>query len=1293
MAAKRLNKNLVIVLTLGVFFMMVVLSVLMIRRLQEGDPQVFVDLAERSRAEGDWRQATIFYHKAWERSGDWDYVVSKGDTVLEGGQVGLALQFWREAIVQQPDLMRAHIRLLETSLELARLQGRVEDWIAVNEAADATLRTETPAEELAFAHHAKGLALTNLESQAPENPERGLVELQEARRLAPEKAEYAIDVALQHVRRDETDAADELFRGLLEKYAAAGADAVRVRLAYAGVQANRARIADATRYFKEALALAEGAPEALLEARLSYAGFLVQQWAEAVLEDSPDPAAKQVFEEAETLLTEATKSNPEAFEPHVQLASLYKAAQRHAEVVEVCERRLKQGFVRKGLEAARTKLNAFRLMLLASEACLELALRAEEAESPEGAKADWLARAQQYINDADAEYPGHPKTFCQNGRIKLAQGKDREALEDLRHAEALYRTRGIIDWENKLRLARLHLSLNEPGAAQAVLEEAEGLVHGRRAIPFKILYAQVLMRTAERGGKISPEDARKIEEVLAAVTLVDPDNPEVKRIKTALLERTGRTHQALMLAESPTVRALLEAREQVQAGNADGAIAVVRSALEKDPANKRLVETLVQELLRLDRTDEARAIVDRAVQEQPEDTYIQKLALITREGMSNDERDRALLDIIEAEEDAYQRCWDLIDFHWRRNNREAALSYFDEAERHLIDRDTPQARNATVAQHRALLKAKLLLAAQLENEDAMAAARDAAVKYDVDGAGGQSIVGLYHLHRQEWDPAIIALTDAVQAQPTNARALTALGQCLYAVGRTDDASAYFERAVRMNPGDGPAHRGLAALAKQRGDLELYEQHLKECEALIPNDPWVRGELLARDEEQNPQDAIAAREEQLARDPDDLANLIRLATLSERVGDLDRADRYYVRLLELRPEDKDLVVAVSKYYRRTDRPERALALVTGFVESAKTEPERAGAMVLVAAHYLNQGDFEQVEATLLAAADLAETLEVVYSLGDFYFRAVNQPREALLWYKRAEEVARVEKSPRLAQVLGKRIATFLHRDIDDVEGARRCVASFQSDFPTDPQGLLWDAEIHARLGELEKAVEVLTRYLVVRPNDPVALFQRAQHYVALGRVATAIDDLEAIRRSAPTTMNFEPRIFLARLHFQAGRKQAWIEELESIVADAPGSATALEQLVAAYIHEKRFAEADRIVTAQMNRAGDQSQAPWYFLRGQVSLELGKPADALRDFSRGAELSDFDAESVSKVLAVYLQTKRFADGVAYCTAHASEANRTAGMWSRYARLLAGADRSREAVEAFREAMNLALRESNQ
>ncbi|MHC4695984.1 MAG: tetratricopeptide repeat protein [Planctomycetota bacterium] len=1297
MARKRINKKLVVGLTFFVFLTVIILSVLMLRQLQQGDPQRFVALAERYEAKEEWRQAALFYHKAWENGGDHTHLVRAGEMLTQEGEVGQALYYWRQALVSDPNLVEAHTKRIELLLELATLYGGVGRSQEVHEAAEAMLdaATELAASELAFAYNANGLALVKLASQDEANVEKGLAELRMAVELAPDNVDYAIELGMWHVRQKRVDEGEGILRELPELFKSPGEAGAKARSAYAKYLSGRPPSDDAERnleraeqLFEESLVFAEDDPTALLEAKLDFATFLSQQWARAIGEDAKKSQAEALFGRAEAMLKQCIEADAAAFDAYLRLASLYLADRRHTGVVEICEQRLGQGLARKGVQATRNKASAFRLMIVASQACVAQAVEASAAGEADR-KEEWIAKAQGYLDDAGGEYPNHPDVLSQSGQAKLALGQERAALDDLRRADTAYRAIGIINWENKLVLAQLHLKLNEPGAAKNVLEEVWAQAEGRRRAPFYLVYAEALLRM---------NDVDRASTVIDRVLLHEPDNSDARRLKAAIYAKQGRSQQASSLVDSPTLRALLEAQELSTAGDVEGAVNVRRKALKHDPADVRLVTATVGDLLRLDRAKEAREIIERATAAEPDNNLFKRLRLLAQEELSDQQRDEALLEIIEGQADAFQRAWDLVDFHMRRKGPAEALEYINQAEQHLIDRDTPMSQDATTAHHRILLEMKVRLASELDDEKALDEACDSAAEYNVEGAGGKTILALYHIHRDEIELAISALREVIDIQPTDARALTLLGQSLQKVDRTDEARRYFEQAVRVNPIEATAHRGLAALAKARGDTEIYEEEFAVCEALIPEDPWVKAEILLRQEDSDPAGAIARREALLKEDPDDYPNLFRLAKLCEAIDDLPKADGYWEELLSMAADEEDdakersIVVVAAKYYRRTGRPEKSLELVTRFAQSRQSDQDKANAQILLAAHYLSQGDLDLAKTTLLAAADIAPTFEIVYSIGEFFLRTANRPGEAVEWFDRAVELARSQSLPQLKNVLITRVTCLLHRSVDDVDTAQKRVEEFIADYPDDPQGHLFAGEVHARRGEIAEAITALSTYIEKRPDHVYALAKRASHYASQGRLAPAIEDLETVKRLGPSMASqIGARILLSRLRHHSGQRDAWLRELESLVEDAPDSARAVSELVDAYLTESRFDDADRTVTAQINRLSDQPEAHWFFLRGRVSLEAGDYDRALTDLRRGAQLSDFAADGLARVLDAYWQANRPTEGIEYYRQHAGADRWFPAVTSHYARLLAAVNRPVEAVEAFRRAMRLATADS--
>jgi tetratricopeptide (TPR) repeat protein len=147
-------------------------------------------------------------------------------------------------------------------------------------------------------------------------------------------------------------------------------------------------------------------------------------------------------------------------------------------------------------------------------------------------------------------------------------------------------------------------------------------------------------------------------------------------------------------------------------------------------------------------------------------------------------------------------------------------------------------------------------------------------------------------------------------------------------------------------------------------------------------------------------------------------------------------------------------------------------------------------------------------------------------------------------------------------------------------------------------------------------------------------------------------------------------------------------LEQLAEEAPTSQRVIEELATAYVSLDRFDQADRVVTAQINRAGDQPAGQWYFLRGNISLKLGDQARALKDFEQGARSDRYAPGSVAKVLQLFAKLNQYERGIEYFRGIQASVSASPIVLAPYARLLAGAGQSEQAVQQFRQAMALAI-----
>lgn len=1292
MARKQLNKNVIIGVSLFGFIAVIAAATIMIRQLSLRDPEYFSQQAERLAAAGEWRQAAPFYLKAWERSEDPKHLVPFGQMMLNEGDVRSAVDAWHRALIRDPELVTAHVKMIELWMEVANIDGSTPNWSQLRDAAAKFLAVDetksTPAER-AMAHRAAGLAALNLLGVDQSDEKTGIGHLETATQLAPEVPDYPLDLAAFYVRANRVPEADRIFDALIEKYKEPSANGSKVRIALARHLASAAKrqFDEAERVFQEGIAFAQSDARAKLEAELAFAGFLSQQWARSVRDGREAAISDALLARTESVLKDCIAADAERFDGYVQLATIYTAARRHADVITICEQRLNRDFSRKGIESIRRRLGYFHLSLFASEASTAQAVAAL-GSGDRAKEAEWFGNAEKYLELARGEFPTHPRALAMAGHLKAAQGQDRAALNDLRAADEAFKAIGVVDWQNKMLLARQHLRLSEPGAALALLEGVHEQARAVRAgdSAFWLLFGQVLFLNNQLDRAMAMSDR---------VLQIDKENRDALQLKAWILERKGMLGDAGDLharaTGSDAGRAVMRFREQQKAGNLDAGVAILREALAKNPGDVRLVSNAVTALVEVKREDEAAAIVAQALQAKPDDPILKKLNLFTKRGLTSEQREQALFELIQAETDGFVRATELIGYYLRKNEPEKALEQTRTALGHMERRDTPQAQSANAIQRRSLLEQQLRLGIQLKDETAATQACEVAARDNVDGAEGRSLLGLYHLFRNEMEPAIRALREAVEKQPTDASSLTYLGHCMVHAGQLDDAKACFERAIRINPDEALAHRGLAAVAQSKGDKETYERSLAVCQRLTPNDPWVQAETLARKEQAEPEAAIRRREAELAQDPNNEEQLRRLAVLSELAKNTAKADEYTARLLKLLPDDEALVTSAAKYYRRTERPQQALELLTRFADSRPNAGQKAYAQVLIAAHYISQNDSAAAERTLLAAAETAATLAVAQSLAEFYLRTARHPEKARPWLDKAAELAKEAKSPQLPQILGARIACLLDRSINDTGLARRYAEELRTQFPDDLRGLFWDSEVHARAGDIEKAAATLTEYLKKSPDDAYVRLQRARLLLSLGRTAQAIEDLEHIKRHDPVALNLEPRLLLSQIHAKGGRNDVAIRELESLVQDAPDAPEPAEELARAYLLAKRIPDAERVVTARINRDGSVPQPRWLYLRGDIELATGQPDRALTDYKEAALREKNSEGAVGRVLQLYQRTGRFAEGTQYARTVLAEAVPGLAIQSKVALLTAKAGKNPEAVQLFRTAMSQAMRES--
>jgi tetratricopeptide (TPR) repeat protein len=284
--------------------------------------------------------------------------------------------------------------------------------------------------------------------------------------------------------------------------------------------------------------------------------------------------------------------------------------------------------------------------------------------------------------------------------------------------------------------------------------------------------------------------------------------------------------------------------------------------------------------------------------------------------------------------------------------------------------------------------------------------------------------------------------------------------------------------------------GCAGMLPGRGEESPQETfELPSADATAPAEYDI---LLAHEFELDgrPEPAKVAYQRALAKDPQALYVLKRLADLSAQASDLDAAARYGERALALAPEEDGVRLFLGTIYRLQDQPDAALRVLS----APGGDPIDPDAAMLLYGALADAGRFEESERAALWLLDAEpDGMRGTLALADVYER-MGRPHQA-------EKVLR--------------------------EGLRR-----------DPEQLAYYGALaltRRKHGDREGELDVYREILVRRPGHHATLLSKAEAELALGRMDDAVETLEEVEARYPSDLRTVLR--LAFLDYEANRFEA------------------------------------------------------------------------------------------------------------------------------------------------------------
>ena len=165
-----------------------------------------------------------------------------------------------------------------------------------------------------------------------------------------------------------------------------------------------------------------------------------------------------------------------------------------------------------------------------------------------------------------------------------------------------------------------------------------------------------------------------------------------------------------------------------------------------------------------------------------------------------------------------------------------------------------------------------------------------------------------------------------------------------------------------------------------------------------------------------------------------------------------------------------------------------------------------------------------------------------------------------------------------------------------------------------------ARIRAELKDTKGAIEDLNTALQLEPDSLWALLTRARVYQQAGDLNHAKEDIDAALKSRPG--DAQALVLRAAIFAKEKKYDEAIKDLEELAKIAPKNPELMLQLGLFYAADKQSHKAIEKFNVALEADGKNETA--YALRGSAYLNLGKHAEAIRDYEQAIKLKPDDSE---------------------------------------------------------------------
>lgn len=354
------------------------------------------------------------------------------------------------------------------------------------------------------------------------------------------------------------------------------------------------------------------------------------------------------------------------------------------------------------------------------------------------------------------------------------------------------------------------------------------------------------------------------------------------------------------------------------------------------------------------------------------------------------------------------------------------------------------------------------------------------------------LTGLGYMQRYDkpgnLDQAIASLNKAVTTDPQFAVGFAALSDAYWLKNRTNkdlqalsEAEANASKAIELNASLSQPYVTLGKIHNAAGKRDLAVQEFQRALALNPRDP---------------------------------AALSGLAGTYVKAGRLREAEDTFRKAIDLNPDNWDLLNGLGAFYDHHQRYDEAIAT---YKRALEITPQNAQVLFNLGAAYIDKGgsdSLKSAEQVLQQSIAIHPSYPAYANLGEVYYRERDYQKSAAATQKALE----LNASDYLVWDNLRQAEQWLHDDAGARTAAERMMALMPAELiahPQDAELQVTYADVAAKYGSKNDAIQHLRTALALSPNDPNILETAAATYQNLGDRETALSYLRrAIEKKFP-----------------------------------------------------------------------------------------------------------------------------------------------------------------------------------